>query len=152
MGLQPSGPSIVWSIAHQNSSSLIPFQANTGTPVAAIAAALAGAEQVSAIDIDPDARAAIQRNAELNGVEVETPDEIPKELELLLAADVCYQEANRGLLRAHSRRGLPGLVSDPGRWALPMEILEPLASFEVGTLPIVDDDPSAIFVYRLRTA
>ena len=39
LGRHPSGPSMVRSIAHQNSSSDMPFQANTGTPVAAIAAA-----------------------------------------------------------------------------------------------------------------
>ena len=38
-GVQPSGPRMVWSMHHQNSSSDMPFQANTGTPLAAIAAA-----------------------------------------------------------------------------------------------------------------
>ena len=38
-GVQPSGPRTVCSMHHQNSSSVSPFQANTGTPAAAIAAA-----------------------------------------------------------------------------------------------------------------
>ena len=38
-GSQPSGPRTVCSMHHQNSSSFMPFQANTGTPVAAMAAA-----------------------------------------------------------------------------------------------------------------
>src|ERR1700761_2089545 len=38
-GVQPSGPHTVGSMHHQNSSSDMPFQANTGTPAAAIAAA-----------------------------------------------------------------------------------------------------------------
>ncbi len=38
-GVQPSGPRTVCSMHHQNSSSLMPFQANTGTPAAATAAA-----------------------------------------------------------------------------------------------------------------
>ena len=38
-GTQLSGPLIVWSIHHQNSSSLIPFHANTGIFFDAIAAA-----------------------------------------------------------------------------------------------------------------
>ena len=39
LGVQPPGPVIVASIADQNSSSLMPFQANTGVPAAATAAA-----------------------------------------------------------------------------------------------------------------
>ena len=38
-GRQPSGPMTVWSMAHQNASSIMPFQAKTGTPAAAMAAA-----------------------------------------------------------------------------------------------------------------
>ena len=38
-GVQPSGPRTVCSMHHQNSSSFMPFQANTGTPAAATAAA-----------------------------------------------------------------------------------------------------------------
>jgi hypothetical protein len=39
LGRQPSGPRIVWSMHHQNSSSLSPFQAKVGMPAAATAAA-----------------------------------------------------------------------------------------------------------------
>ena len=38
-GVQPSGPRTVCSMHHQNSSSFIPFQANTGVPAAATAEA-----------------------------------------------------------------------------------------------------------------
>ena len=38
-GVQPSGPRTVCSMHHQNSSSFMPFQANTGVPAAATAAA-----------------------------------------------------------------------------------------------------------------
>src|SRR6185312_2421608 len=38
-GVQPSGPRTVCSMHHQNSSSFMPFQANTGTPAAATAEA-----------------------------------------------------------------------------------------------------------------
>ena len=38
-GPSPSGQRRVWSIAHQNSSSVSPFQANVGIPASAIAAA-----------------------------------------------------------------------------------------------------------------
>ena len=38
-GVQPSGPRTVCSMHHQNSSSSMPFQANTGMPAAAMAAA-----------------------------------------------------------------------------------------------------------------
>ena len=39
LGVQPSGPRTVCSMHHQNSSSSMPFQANTGTPAAATPAA-----------------------------------------------------------------------------------------------------------------
>ena len=39
LGVQPSGPVMVCSMHHQYSSSVSPFQAKTGTPLAAMAAA-----------------------------------------------------------------------------------------------------------------
>ena len=39
LGVQPSGPRTVCSMHHQNSSSFMPFQANTGMPAAATPAA-----------------------------------------------------------------------------------------------------------------
>ena len=39
VGRQPSGPKMVWSTHHQYSSSVSPFQAKTGMPAAAMAAA-----------------------------------------------------------------------------------------------------------------
>ena len=63
-----------------------------GSGVAGIAAALAGASQVLCVDIDEDALTACHRNAQLNGVRLETAPALSIHQDgLLLAADVCYE-------------------------------------------------------------
>ena len=62
----------------------------SGSGVAGIAAALSGATEVLACDLDPDARSATAVNAELNGLQVELRadfSECKGELDLILAAD-----------------------------------------------------------------
>lgn len=64
-----------------------------GSGVAGIAAALAGAKSVVCVDIDRDALRACQRNACLNRVTVATSGALSlSNGELLLAADVCYED------------------------------------------------------------
>lgn len=72
-----------------------------GSGVVAVAAALAGAKQVWACDIDEDARMASLLNAELNGVQLHQAaslEELPKGLELIVAADILYDKDNYPLL------------------------------------------------------
>lgn len=69
----------------------------TGSGVVAIAAALAGAREVVAIDIDEDALDAARANAERNGVRITTAhglEQLAASPEVILAADVLYDRDN----------------------------------------------------------
>ena len=102
-----------------------------GGGVEAIAAALAGAAQVTAVDIDPLAAEAVRLNSELNRVQVQTVcrDEIGKQLDdwdLVTAADVTYEAdlAARVLpwLEAQAAAGRLVLLADPHRGHIPTGI------------------------------
>ncbi|KAA8983453.1 50S ribosomal protein L11 methyltransferase [Halospina sp. K52047b] len=71
-----------------------------GSGIVAIAAAMAGAREVIAADIDPDALAATDINARRNGVTVTLAGDWRDEArpEVLLAADVLYDPENRPML------------------------------------------------------
>lgn len=73
-----------------------------GSGVVGIAAALAGAKQVVACDIDRDALLACRENAALNGVTLDYSDnlfDLPKQdFDLLIAADVLYDRSNLSFL------------------------------------------------------
>ena len=112
----------------------------SGSGMVAIAAAKAGARHVTASDIDPFAAAAIAQNAALNGVAivVETRDLLdrgPAGWNVVLAGDVCYEEAMSSriiaLLRRVAARGRLALLGDPGRAYLPREGLAELARYVV---------------------
>lgn len=119
-----------------------------GSGVAGIAAALAGARRVTAVDIDPAAREACEVNAALNGVTLETAAELPTECDLILAADVLYDEGSE-LLAMLRARGTALLLSDPGRASSP-DLPEPaLATYELTTLPDVDPPMRRAAVYAL---
>lgn len=86
-----------------------------GSGVAGIAAAKAGAAEVVACDLDPQALAACRANAALNGVELGYSADFFAEAErfdLILAADVLYDRANLPLLDAFLSRGREALVAD----------------------------------------
>jgi predicted nicotinamide N-methyase len=145
-----------------------------GCGIAAIAAAMAGAAQASAVEIDPFAAAAIALNAGLNDVSVtvETRDFLgmnpdfpgtsadrsmifPDETELILVGDMCYErplaERLGTFLRAAAARGIDILLGDPGRAYLPQDGLEPLASYDVPTsLDLEDRTVRRTSVYRWR--
>jgi predicted nicotinamide N-methyase len=73
----------------------------SGSGIAAIAAARAGAARVTACDIDPDARLATQVNAALNASAIDVVDSVrpdTRRFDLVLLADVLYDKANFGLL------------------------------------------------------
>ena len=104
----------------------------TGSGVAAIAAAKAGAAQVTVSDIDPAAVAAALRNAEANRVELE-PGGDPGDV--VLAGDVFYSptvaEQMTALLRKARRDSAEVLVGDPGRGYFPDRLFERLATYVV---------------------
>lgn len=85
-----------------------------GSGVVAIAAALAGAREVIAADIDADALVATATNARRNGVEVELTTDwrsVPR-ADVLLAADVLYDPENRPMLRDFQARADAVLMAD----------------------------------------
>ena len=115
----------------------------SGSGVAAIAAARAGAATVTAYDIDPVAAVAIGMNAAANGVTVPAvcadvldQDDLPAAgADLVLVADAFYQGDLAGRVmrfaeRGHAR-GAAVLVGDFGRAFLPRDRLTELASYDV---------------------
>ncbi|MGN6793257.1 MAG: class I SAM-dependent methyltransferase, partial [Streptosporangiaceae bacterium] len=114
----------------------------SGSGVAAIAAAVAGASAVLASEIDPFAAAAIRLNAVANRVQVEVTGDLLAgaggDAAVILAADIWYERhlADRAitLLRRGSARGADVLVGDIGRAFLPRPMLRELASYDVPVL------------------
>ena len=86
-----------------------------GSGVAAVAAAMAGAREVTACDLDGDALEAVCANGRLNGVELEVCDsleEVRGTADLLLASDLLYDRENRPLLEAFPRLASRVLVAE----------------------------------------
>lgn len=131
----------------------------TGSGLCAIAAVLAGAREVLAIDIDPWARDAIGLNASANGVHIPFSDEDPLDgappaAEVILAGDIGYEWAlaERGMdwLRRAASQGVEVLVGDPERHHLQHTGLEALATYEVPTTIDLEQAPSKhTTVYRV---
>lgn len=87
----------------------------SGSGVAGIAAAIAGAAQVIACDLDPDARLATRCNAALNNVEIEVRDDfeaITEPLDIILVADVLYDRENLAWLPRFLDRAPTVLLAD----------------------------------------
>ncbi len=127
----------------------------SGSGIAAIAAMKSGAAQAVATEIDPLALQAIQLNAELNGVSVVNEDDLdmtkpPKKTDLILAGDVCYQQAmSAKLLRwlwLCVAQGIRVLMSDPGRAYMPREGLIQHATYVVPTSRDLEDQESRTVV------
>ncbi|GEJ55270.1 class I SAM-dependent methyltransferase [Anaeromyxobacter diazotrophicus] len=119
----------------------------SGSGLVAIAAARAGAARVEACDLDPFARAALDLNAALNGVEISwrAGDLIGAplpEVEVLLAGDVFYERAlSETALRwmsALAARGVLVLAGDPGRLYTPRSGLRERASYAVPASPEIE--------------
>jgi predicted nicotinamide N-methyase len=123
----------------------------SGSGLVAIAAAMAGAEVVTACDIDPLATAAIGVNAGVNGVPVtvlcadilsgDTQPAAPA-ADLVLAADAFYERELAGkvirFLRRADARGAAVLAGDFGRTYLPRDRLTAIASYDVPGLRILE--------------
>jgi predicted nicotinamide N-methyase len=111
-----------------------------GSGVVAIAAAMSGAAQVSAVDVDPHAVAATRLNAQANGVTLESrrgdlPREGAPDVDVILGGDVFYDGALARRMLPFLRRcrggGVEVLIGDPGRRPLPRAALEPIAEYAV---------------------
>jgi predicted nicotinamide N-methyase len=123
-----------------------------GGGVAGLAALRAGARELVAVDCDPAARRAVQRNARANGVSVEVAAEIPEDWDVLLAGDVLYEAGNRERLLAQVRAGRRVLVADPERAREHQMGLAPLARIDARTLPDVDPPVKCAAIFALGDA
>ncbi|MEC5322333.1 class I SAM-dependent methyltransferase [Aurantimonas sp. A3-2-R12] len=131
----------------------------TGSGLVAIAAAKAGAANVTAIDVDPFCRSAVRLNAALNGVDLPFDDSDPVgrplDADILLAGDVFYDAAMAAAVVPWfdrlARDGLTVLVGDPGRAYLPADRVEHLARYEVPvTRALEDAEVKRTTVWRWR--
>src|SRR5262245_36049371 len=120
-----------------------------GSAIAGIAAARAGAERVTAVDIDPVALLMAKHNAELNGVALEVALAVPDEWDVLLASDVLYETGNELWLARAAEGGKRVLLSDPLRHGTPRPELEVIAEYQVRTLPDVDYPIQRALIHRL---
>lgn len=132
----------------------------SGSGLVAIAAMHAGADAVTAADIDPFAAVAIGLNARANGHRVtvvgrDILDEPPPDADVVLAGDCWYEAdlAERVLpwLQRVRAAGIEILVGDPGRRYLPADAFEEIARYEVRTTTELEDLALKTgHVYRLR--
>ncbi len=110
----------------------------SGSGVVAIAAATTGAARVIACDDSPDALVATGTNAALNGVIVETCarlDDVPRDNDLLLMADVLYDAGNLALLHKAAEFATQVIVADSRITELPDPSYRELAQFDASTCP-----------------
>jgi predicted nicotinamide N-methyase len=120
----------------------------SGSGLVAIAAMKAGASGVLAADIDGFCGAAIEVNAEANGIAVAFTDQDllgapPPDCDLITAGDICYEKpmAERALVwlaLAHAR-GTRVLIGDPDRTYFPKQGLVRLAEYRVETTRELED-------------
>jgi predicted nicotinamide N-methyase len=118
-----------------------------GGGIVAIAAALAGAGTVTAIDLEVFAIEACRLNAAANEVtlELEEADPIGTDAgwEVVLVGDLWYEpelaERMAPWLRGLVARGALVLTGDPGRAHLPVAGLAELARYEVPTIEDLED-------------
>lgn len=129
----------------------------SGSGLVAIAASMAGATEVLAVDIDPWAKSAILMNAAINGVQIRTSSAnmIGEEIaaDVLLAGDVFYDRDFAGALlpwlSSLASKGIRVLVGDPGRAYLPKAQLEACATYQVPvTRALEDNDVKKTTVWR----
>jgi predicted nicotinamide N-methyase len=132
----------------------------SGSGLCAIAAVRSHAAEVTAVDVDPYAAAAIELNARADGRRVgvwrrDILDERPPHVDVVLAGDTWYDAglAARVLpwLQRALAQGIDVLVGDPGRRDLPTAGLVGLATYGVrATTELEDMDRASATVYRLR--
>lgn len=120
----------------------------SGSGLVGLAAAKAGAAHVLCADLDEFALEAIAINAEANGVSVDVTGEDqlgrPGDWDVILAGDICYEQALAARvmdwLSAEQARGVSVLIGDPGRAYLPKDRLVSLATYQVQTVGALEDN------------
>ncbi|WP_425532135.1 class I SAM-dependent methyltransferase [Ancylobacter crimeensis] len=134
----------------------------SGSGLVAIAAAKAGARDVTAADIDPFAAHAIALNAAVNdaaAVHVAHRDLIGADegWDVVLAGDIAYERDLAGRvfdwLLALAGRGAQVWIGDPGRSYLPRDRLERIAEYGVPVSRELEDaEIKRTFVWQPRLA
>ena len=137
------------------------LDAGSGSGLCAIAAAMAGAAEVTASDIDAFALDAIRLNAAAAGVTV-TPtdaDMVGRDegWDVVLIGDLFYEQPLAGRVerwgRALAARGALVLAGDPGRSYVPKAGMTRLALYEVATSRELEDrEVRRTHVFRLEAA
>jgi predicted nicotinamide N-methyase len=120
-----------------------------GGAVSGIAAAMAGAAEVIANDIDSVAITAAKTNAALNDITLIPSTEnllnsnAPSECGVILAGDIFYEQSPaveiEAFLRREAKNGALVLIGDPGRKYLPLKGLREVARYDVPTSLELED-------------
>jgi len=119
----------------------------SGSGIAAIAAARAGATSVLASDVDPVALAAIRLNAAANRTRIALTGDVldgsGEDADVIIAADIWYERrlADRALalLNRASHHGAHVLIGDIGRAFLPRPVLRDVAAYDVPVQADLED-------------
>ena len=114
----------------------------SGSGIVAVAAAMAGAREAIACDIDPAALDAAKANAALNGVSVGLcPDWAarPDEIDVVTAADVLYDPENRPLLGVLREAAPRVLLADSRMKVLGDDAYRKQATLEARTWPDLNE-------------
>jgi len=121
----------------------------TGSGIAALAAARAGANSVIALDLDPVSRRAAELNAEHNGLDIQTSPTAPDEWDLMLAADVLYETGLRDWLLTTARARGPILLADPERTGTPRLDFPVVTRMDACTFPDVDSPRRSVVLHDI---
>jgi predicted nicotinamide N-methyase len=129
-----------------------------GSGVAAIAAVIAGATEVTAVDQDRNAAEAIRRNAAANRVTVTAQARDASAggpSDVLLAGDAFYSptvaERMTAILLDRARAGTRILVGDPGRGYFPERLFRRVGEYVVPVPAALEDAESLVTgVYEMR--
>lgn len=114
----------------------------SGSGIVAIAAALAGARQSYACDIDADALMAARVNADANQVsvtQVTALDEIGEDIDLIVAADLLYDRDNHQLLAEFRQRACQVWLADSRMKQLPDVNYRKVTTIEARTCPDLNE-------------
>ncbi|MFT4090793.1 MAG: 50S ribosomal protein L11 methyltransferase [Asticcacaulis sp.] len=122
-----------------------------GSGLVGIVAALCGANEVVANDIDPFAEAACALNSALNGVSLrfEATDMLSgsvPDVDVILAGDIFYEKQMSAcmltFLRAAHDKGIAIYLGDPHRTYMPRDGLNREAQYTVATQTTIEDTPT----------
>jgi predicted nicotinamide N-methyase len=159
--LWPSAPALARAIARRPLTGRRVIELGCGLGLPALAAALAGG-RVLATDWSEDAVAITARNAERNGVELDTavfrwdapPEQLGPPWPLVLGSDLLYEARNvpalLDLLPRLTAVGGEVWLADPGRAPAARFFERAAATWRIDALP--HDGPAHVTVHRLRRA